>query len=430
MNTPFSIEAEQGAIGCCLLDPDCVDELASGVGPDGFFNPVNAQLFKLLKEVRSRNSTRPFGIDVRQAIKEKKLLDGILDGAGYLTLCENITPAPANLTFYIEILNEERDKRKTVDILSNALSEIEEGCLAGPVLSKVGEAAQSIGKKANDWTQLKDVILKVQTKYVKAKEAGGSDGIKVGFAQFDEFTGGLFVEQFSLLAARPSMGKSSMAKDFAINIAKSEIPVGVLSLEDSDEIFCARAIASQERLSLTLIREGGLTDHHEGVFAKVSADLANLPIFIDDASPQRVDAIVAKMARMKRECGCQIFFVDYIQYVDSTLGGDAARKQQVAQISKAFKSAAKRLGVHICALAQLSREAEGYKGSPPPMKTLAEASELEADADLIMFLYPGEQEGQMIDLFIHKNRNGPAQKTIHMAFERGSTHFREADHHD
>ena len=244
-------------------------------------------------------------------------------------------------------------------------------------------------------------------------------GVGTGFTDLDKMTSGLHGGEMVVIAARPSMGKTSLAMNIAEHVAiEQRLPVGVFSLEMTAESLVLRMLCSRSRVNLRNVREGFLAERDFPKLTGSAGKLANAPLFIDDSSGLSILQLRAKARRMSQQYGIKLFVIDYLQLLHSTARRAENRQQEIADISSGIKSLAKELNVPVIVLSQLNRELEREKNRKPRLSDLRESGAIEQDADVVGLLYtpssddedgasPAEQDAVPVNLLIAKQRNGP-----------------------
>jgi replicative DNA helicase len=263
-------------------------------------------------------------------------------------------------------------------------------------------------------------------------------GIGTGFTEFDKMTSGMHGGEMIVIAARPSMGKTSLAMNIAEHVAiEQRLPVGVFSLEMTSESLVLRMLCSRSRVNLRNVREGFLAERDFPKLTGAAGKLANAPLFIDDSSGLSILQLRAKARRMHQQYGVKLFVIDYLQLLHSTARRAENRQQEIADISNGIKSLAKELAVPIIVLSQLNRELEREKNRKPRMSDLRESGAIEQDADLIGLLYKPNaddedsggtavsEDAAAVNLLIAKQRNGPTGD-VHLTFLKSFTRFESA----
>jgi replicative DNA helicase len=267
-------------------------------------------------------------------------------------------------------------------------------------------------------------------------------GVGTGFTDLDKMTSGLHPGEMIVIAARPSMGKTSLAMNIAEHVAiEQKLPVGVFSLEMTSESLVLRMLCSRSRVNLRNVRDGFLAERDFPKLTGAAGKLANAPLFIDDSSGLSILQLRAKARRMSQQYGIKLFVIDYLQLLHSTARRAENRQQEIADISSGVKSLAKELNVPVIVLSQLNREMERDKSRKPQMSDLRESGAIEQDADLVGLLYKPtkpssgddedsagtseEQEAVSVNLLIAKQRNGPTGD-VHLTFLKSYTRFENA----
>src|SRR5207342_3320664 len=263
-------------------------------------------------------------------------------------------------------------------------------------------------------------------------------GLSTGFTDLDKMTSGLHGGEMIVIAARPSMGKTSLAMNIAEAVAVDQkLPVGVFSLEMTSESLVLRILCSRSRVNLRSVRDGFLAERDFPKLTGAAGKLATAPLFIDDSSGLSILQLRAKARRMSQQFGTKLFVVDYLQLLHSTARRAENRQQEIADISNGLKALAKELEVPIIVLSQLNREMERDKNRKPRLSDLRESGAIEQDADLVGLLYKpssgdddegqpaAEEEAVPVNLLIAKQRNGPTGE-VNLTFLKSYTRFESA----
>jgi replicative DNA helicase len=270
---------------------------------------------------------------------------------------------------------------------------------------------------------------------------GKLTGLPTGFIDLDKLTTGMHPGEMIVIAARPSVGKTSLAMNIAEHVAiDNNIPVGVFSLEMTADSLVLRMLCSRSRVNLRNVRDGFLAERDFPKLTLNAGKLAGAPIFIDDSSGLSILQLRAKARRMFQQYGIKLFVIDYLQLLHSSSRKAENRQQEIADISGGIKALAKELNVPVIVLSQLNREVEREKGRAPRLSDLRESGSIEQDADLVGLLYKpssksdddesggaSEPEDAIpVNLLIAKQRNGPAQVDVHLTFLKTFTRFESA----
>jgi replicative DNA helicase len=286
---------------------------------------------------------------------------------------------------------------------------------------------------------VKELVNKALTTIEKYWERKGElGGLATGFADLDKMTDGLHGGEMIIIAARPSMGKTSLAMNIAEHVAlEQKLPVGVFSLEMTAESLIMRMMCSQARVNLRSIREGFMSESDFPKLMNTSGLMARAPLFIDDTAGLSILQLRARARRMAQQHGIKLFVIDYLQLLNSTARrAQENRQQEIADISSGVKALAKELNVPIIVLSQLNRELEKDKSRKPRLSDLRESGSIEQDADLVGLLYKPnagddeeavteESDGIPVNFLIAKQRNGPTGD-IHLTFLKPYTRFESA----
>jgi replicative DNA helicase len=287
---------------------------------------------------------------------------------------------------------------------------------------------------------IKDLVKKaINTIEDYHQGQGALTGLSTGFIDLDKMTTGLHPGEMIVIAARPSVGKTSLAMNIAEHVAVDKrIPVGVFSLEMTADSLILRMLCSRSRVNLRSVREGFLVERDFPKLTGSAGKLSSAPLFIDDSSGLSILQLRAKARRMYQQYGIKLFVIDYLQLLHSSSRRVDNRQQEIADISGGIKALAKELGVPVIVLSQLNREVEREKGRPPRLSDLRESGSIEQDADLVGLLYRPVKQGEdeesttepsdaiPINLLIAKQRNGPANEDVHLTFLKPFTRFESA----
>ena len=435
---PHDTAAEQGVLGCILLDPKenlpaCIQKVKD---ESVFYDLRHKAIYSALVQMSERNTP----IDLL-TLSHQLRTDGELDnigGVAYLAELQDGVPSAANLEYYFDIVRDRALLRKVIHTCTKAIADAYEG--SDEVESLIGEVEQavldiqreqSISNNATIQEHVKNAVGKIEQYF---KDKGATTGIETGFTDFDRMTTGLHGGEMIVVAARPSMGKTSLAMNIVEHVALERgLPVGVFSLEMSADALVMRMICSLARINLRDMREGLLQTREFPRIVDASGKLTNSGLHIDDTGGLSILQLKARARRMWQQHGIKLFVIDYMQLLHSTSRrGGENRQQEIAEISSGIKALAKNLGVPIIVLSQLNRELEKDKNRKPRLSDLRESGAIEQDADLVGLLYkPGgadadgdeaESEAEQINLLIAKQRNGPVGD-VRLTFLKGYTRF-------
>lgn len=444
---PHSIEAEQGVLGCILLDPTeslavCIEKFKRGA--EVFYDLRHQQLYETMVEMYDRKEPiEP--LLVQQRLRDKSMLES-LGGWNYLSGLMDAVPSAANLEYYLNIVREKFILRRMIQTCSSVISRVYEP--GAEVDGLLDEAERDILAIAQDRIQGADRSMKELVKQAITtiedyhQRQGACTGLSSGFADLDKMTSGFHGGEMIVIAARPSMGKTSLAMNIAEHVAVDlKIPVGVFSLEMTSESLALRMLCSRAKVNLRSIRDGFLAERDFPKLTSAAGKLANSPLFIDDTAGLSILQLRAKARRMHQQHGVKLFVIDYLQLVNCSSKRVENRQQEIAQISSGVKALAKELNVPVIVLSQLNRELEKDKNRKPRLSDLRESGSIEQDADLVGLLYKADtkeedEEGGgaasfanydvvPVNLLIAKQRNGPTGD-VHLTFLKSFTRFENA----
>lgn len=440
---PQNIEAEQSLLGCLLLDKDAIFKTVDILHADDFYYNNHKHIFEAMVELF--NSQEPIDIiTLSNKLEERKLINEI-GGRTYLAQLSNTVATAANVSYYANLIQ----KKATLRRLQISASEImdlsfEEERDIDEVLDQAEKKIFGVSRKF-----LKNSFLGIDSLLTEAferidelhKRSGNLRGLSTGFYDLDNLLAGLQKSDLIILAARPSVGKTSFALDIARQAAiKNKVGVGVFSLEMSKEQLVDRMLCAQANVNLWKMRTGNLSDREEdNDFQKIGEAMGSLseaPIYIDDSPNCSVMEIRAKSRRLQSERGLGLIVIDYLQLMEGRGKYGDNRVQEISEISRGLKGIARELNVPVLALAQLSRAAEQQSGaSIPRLSHLRDSGSIEQDADVVMFIYRkaadrafniqelSMEERYKAEIHIAKHRNGPTGK-VDLFFSEETASFR------
>ncbi|PIR58238.1 MAG: replicative DNA helicase [Parcubacteria group bacterium CG10_big_fil_rev_8_21_14_0_10_35_15] len=432
---PQNIDAEQSALGCLLIDKNAIIKVIDFLKTKDFYKSDHQEIYQAMTELFERNDPIDM-LSVSSRLKEKNKLENI-GGNAYLTQLVNAVPTAAHISNYAKIVQRKRILRDLIDVsydigqMGYNESEDIEVLLDQAERKIFGITQKSLTQK---FLSIKDSLVEAFERIDRlSKHEGGPRGISTGFIDLDNMLSGLQRSDLIILAARPSMGKSSLALDFARHVATTQkLPVGIFSLEMSMDQVVDRLISAQSGVDLWKIRTGTLSSKGEdNDFSKIQnalGVLAEAPIFIDDAATSNVLQMRAMARRLQADQGLGLIIIDYLQLVEPRNAMESM-VQQVTEISRALKGLGRELNVPIVAVSQLSRAVEQRSPQIPRLSDLRDSGSLEQDADVVLFIYREDKYRQDIerkniaDIIIGKHRNGPVGK-VSLYFNEQMVSFR------
>lgn len=431
---PHNLEAERSVLGAILLNNEAFNTAAEVIDASDFFRDAHRRIFDKMVRLAERNNA----IDL-VTLKEELGRTGDLEevgGPAYISALVDGVPRSTNVEHYARIIKEKSTLRNLIHsankILANAYDAEEE---ADTILDQAESAIFAIAdKKIRDgFVSLKDLAessLDTIEKLAARKEL--VTGVPTGFTDLDEMTSGLQPSDIVIVAARPSMGKTSLVLNMAQHVGtKTDMTVGIFSLEMSKEQLFLRMLTGEARIDAHRLRGGFLGDRDWGKLSQALGTLSEAKIFIDDTPSIGVLEMRAKCRRLQAEHGLHLVIIDYVQLMQGR-GRFENRSLELASISRSLKGLAKELRVPIIVLSQLSRASETRSDHRPQLSDLRESGALEQDADVVIFIYredqyadknapPTEATGTA-ELIIAKQRNGPTG-VVKLAFIREFTRF-------
>ena len=386
---PQNIDAEQSTLGAMLIERAAIEKAAEILDKDDFYRDAHQVLFEIISSLADRDQPVDL-ITVQEELKNRDKLDQI-GGMPYLTALFDSVPTAANVEYYAKIVEEKAILRRLIgsalEIIGMARGEIED---INETIDQAERAIFSVSQQrtAAYFAQLRTLLISV---YDKAEELGDLkariSGLSTGIHHFDMITSGLQNTDLIIIAARPSMGKTSLCLSIAEHVAlKEKKPVAIFSLEMSKEQLALRMLCSQAKVNSHKLRTGQLAEDEWTQLAHVVQDMYEAPIFIDDTTDTTALTMRAKCRRLMAEQGLGLIVVDYLQLMRSHRKTDN-RVQEIGEIARGLKSLARELKVPVIALSQLSRAVESRENKWPMLSDLRESGSIEAEADMVCFLY-------------------------------------------
>jgi len=440
---PHSLEAEESLLGSLLIDKDAIIRVADNILPQDFYKDAHKLVFETIKELYGNQEPIDI-ITLSNRLEEKKQLTTI-GGRTFLAKLSNTVATSANIVHYANIIQ----RKATLRRLQQAAAEIM--TLSYDEETEIDEVLDATEKKifAVSRKYLKNAFLPIDSLLTDAferidelhrKTGGGLRGLATGFTELDNLLAGLQKSDLLILAARPSVGKTSLALDIARQVAiNNKVGVGIFSLEMSKEQLVDRMLCAQAQVNLWKMRTGNLSDKEDNNdFAKIAdamGKLAEAQIYIDDSGTLSIMEIRAKCRRLQMEKGLGLIVIDYLQLMEGKGRSSENRVQEITEISRGLKSIARELNIPVLALAQLNRSVEAISPAIPKLSHLRDSGSIEQDADIVMFIYrkaadrnynPADlpmDERYKAEIHIAKHRNGPTGR-VDLFFDENMASFR------
>ncbi|MBX7143048.1 MAG: replicative DNA helicase [Oligoflexia bacterium] len=427
---PHSLEAEESVLGGILVDNEAIHAALERIRPEDFYRGAHRAIFTAMLTLSEKREPIDI-ITLSQQLRQMNLLDEA-GGVENLSRLAASVPSAAHVSYYAKTVKEMSLRRRVIHTASEAIESA--FAVDGEVEDFLDDIEQRFLKVAEYRVRpaffrvgelVSESIKLVEQRY-DSKES--VTGVPTGFRGLDGLTAGLQPSDLFILAARPSMGKTSLALSMAQWVGVHEKKgVAIFSLEMSKEQIVLRMLCSEARVSNSKVRTGHLGERDFPRLVDAASRIADAPVFIDDTPAITVTELRAKARRLHLENPLSLIVVDYLQLMRSPAYSHA-REQEISDISRSLKALAKELSIPILALSQLNRSVESRTDKRPLMSDLRESGAIEQDADLIMFIYRDEVYNEespdkgVAELIISKHRSGPIG-TVRVAFSAEFTRF-------
>jgi replicative DNA helicase len=410
---PHNMEAEQSIVGGILINNDSLNQVVDILSGEDFYREAHALIYEGMITLYNRDDPVDV-ITLSQVLKEKGALDKV-GGTEYLASLAEATATSAGIVYHAEIVKDLSIRRNLI----RQCSHITEVCFqpsneTDDILDSAEQYIFEIAERniEQNFLQLDEVV---RNSFKKIETTTGSNitGISTGFTDFDNLTSGLQNSDFIIIAGRPSMGKTALALNIALNAALiDKVGVAIFSLEMSSLQLGIRLLGSDAMIDAWKLRKGAMQDDDYLRLTDSANRLSELPIYIDDSSALSSLEIKAKARRLKKKHNISLVIIDYLQLMQSKKAVES-RQLEISDISRSLKALAKDLDIPVMALSQLNRKVEDRPNKRPMLADLRESGAIEQDADLIMFIYREElynrteENKGKAELIIAKHRNGP-----------------------
>lgn len=434
---PQNSEAEASLLGALLIDGDAIVKIADNINAADFFEPRHRRIYEAISQLYENHEA----IDVL-TLTDRLRNNGHLDSAGgpaYLTELTNFVPTAAHVEQYADIVAQKALRRRLIaaskDITGLGYDESKQ-------LRELIEEAETRLFEVSQ-THIKQNIVSLEAILAESfdrlddlhKDKQKIRGVPTGFKDMDDKLAGFQPSDLIILAARPSMGKTALALNFAHNVAvQAKQPVLVFSLEMSKEQLVDRLLSMESGVDAWALRTGNLTDNDFERIGQAMGTLSEAQIYIDDTPGITVSDLRTKARREAHQRPLGLIIVDYLQLMSggSRFGNDFNRVQEISEISRGLKGIARELNVPVLALSQLSRSVESRSPQIPQLADLRESGSIEQDADVVAFIYreeyynPDTDRKKLTDIFIKKHRNGPTGG-VELYFDNEKQRFRSVE---
>lgn len=445
MVPPQDLHAEQAALGSMLIESDAVISCLQMLQPEDFYRDAHKTIFRAIRNVFERHEPVDM-VTVTAELRRLKQLDDV-GGAAYLAALIDAVPTAAHVTRYAKIVEDKATLRKLIQAGSRITAMGYED--PADVASTVDSAERLIfdiaqKKITREFREIGTLVKEAFDRFDQhQRDEGFTRGVPTGLAILDDWTSGFQKSELTIIAGRPSMGKTSLAvNNFARFAAcNANIPVGIFSLEMSKEQLVEGMLCSEASVDSSRLRRGRLKAADWKRIARAADKLYKAPIYIDDTPGISIMEMMAKARRLKAEHDVGLLVVDYLQLATG-FGKTDNRFEEISEIARGLKSMARELEIPVLVLSQLNRQVERRENKRPILSDLAESGSIEAEADLVMFIYrdsyyrarqsqdeaetlpPADDDGDPAELIIGKHRNGPTG-TIDLVFKRTYRRFGE-----
>ena len=427
---PQSVEAEQSLLGALLIDKDALHRVVDAVQADSFYRDSHRLIYEAMLELYRQ--TMPVDIiTVVDTLKRQNTL-GAVGGRLYLSDLSNSVISSANIEEYARIIEDKSSLRTIIaaagDMIQKAYShDGESEDILDHVQKKIFDLTQKNTKEG--FIPLKNIMEAVMDTIDRNYDQPGTAGVPTGFADMDYKTGGLQNGDMIIVAARPSMGKTTFAMNIAANVAiKEKMCVGVFSLEMSKESLGLRLLCSEAEIDAKKLKTKNVQDFEWKKVARAFSRLSEAPIFIDDSSSISILELQAKARRLKAEHNVRLIVIDFLTLVRGSQKRPESRYHEISEIARMLKGLAKELNVPVIVISQLNRNIEQRHDQEPKMSDLRESGEIEQLADLILFVHRQSYYDKSLEndnsasIIIAKHRNGETG-AIDLTFRKEITKF-------
>ena len=433
---PQHIESEQALLGAILLRSDSLYEISDVLKSESFYAEKHRVIYEAMLDLQTKREPIDL-LTLATRLEERSHLDSI-GGRAYLAELAGMVPSSANAKYYSETVHKKHVLRNLIHT-ADQVSELgyKEDAPLEEILDQAESKIYSVTNisSGKGIQNIKDALVEAWARIEKIhEEQDGLRGVPTGFASLDKMLSGLQKSDLIILAARPSVGKTTLALDIARRAAVDHnVPVGIFSLEMSSQQLIDRMLAAESSIDAWKLRTGKLSKDHEFAYLREGLDrLSKAPIFINDQAGINIMNMRSAVRRMKSEHNLGLVIVDYLQLMTPIHSTDSM-VQQVTEISRSLKGLAKDLDVPVLALSQLSRAVEA-RGGRPRLSDLRDSGSIEQDADVVMFIHREDKANKdkvsdrpnIAEIMVEKHRNGPTGM-VELYFDEKHTTFRDLD---
>ncbi|KUO67638.1 MAG: replicative DNA helicase [Clostridia bacterium BRH_c25] len=412
---PNSVEAEQSVLGAMLLDKEAISTATELISGEDFYREAHKEIFEAIVDIYDRGEPVDL-ITLTEKLKTRNTLDAV-GGITFLTNLMDAVPTTHNVKYYAKIIEDKSLLRRLIkssnDIIAKSYQASED---IGEIIddAEKGIFNISLNRSTQGFTHVKNILNvnfdKIEELYLNK---GKLTGVPTGFTDLDGKLSGLQKSDLVLIAARPSMGKSSFMMNIVQHAAvRDKVTTAIFSLEMSKEQLTQRLLCAEALIDAHRLRIGDINEDEWVKLARSMGPLSEAPIFIDDTPAISITEMRAKCRRLKLEHNLGLIVIDYLQLMQGKSSSES-RQQEISEISRSLKALAREINVPVVALSQLSRAPEMRADHRPILSDLRESGAIEQDADVVMFLYrdeyyhPDSEKKNIGEVIIAKQRNGP-----------------------
>jgi replicative DNA helicase len=433
---PQNIEAECGVLGSIIIDPEAIVQVSDFLRADDFYRDAHRTIYEVILRLFEEHEPADF-ITICDELERSNKLEEV-GGASYITSLINQVPTSGNVEYYGRIVERTSILRRLIHAAGQIAALAYDSDDADAALEKAEQLIFNIGQRhvRSDFAHISEILSDYMNKLDQLHEHRGSIvGVPTGFTDLDRLTGGLQKSDLIVLAARPGLGKTSLALSLAHNCAVNyQRSVAVFSLEMSKEQLAQRLLSMDAGIDQQRLRTGWIEDDEWDRIVIARDKLEEASIWIDDTASISTTELRSKARRLQAQEGVDLIIIDYLQLMQATIGGkrNENRVQEISEISRSLKALARELNVPVLALAQLSRAVESRQSKVPQLSDLRESGSIEQDADIVMFIYRDDVYNQdtekknIADIIVAKHRNGPLDE-VSLYFQASQTRFRDLE---
>ena len=431
---PQDQDAEQAVLGAMLIDPDAVSRAMEILRPEDFYRPGHRLLFQAMIDLADHEQAVDV-VTAASALRKTGHLEAV-GGAAYLAELQDVVATSANVAYHARIIADRALLRGLIEAGTDIARQGYEA--EGDPAEILDQAEERIFRLSHKRTgtalPLSAVLIDAFTHLEARYNNPDVLGVPSGFPDLDRLTAGFQPSDLTVIAARPSMGKTTFILNVARNAARAGVPVALFSLEMSREQLALRLLCSEAGIDSQKIRQGRVEQGEWAILSKALGDLGDAPIYIDDSPSLSALDIRARSRRLKAEHHLGLVIIDYMQLMQGSARAEN-RQQEISQISRSLKALAREIEVPVIALSQLSRAVEARQDRRPMLSDLRESGAIEQDADVVAFIYRDDyynadsDQAGVVDIIVAKQRNGPTGVCrLHLRRETGKFYALDSLH--